>query len=143
MKKKHLTFLLFFYCMALLGGAYNLFIRISRNQKISEIFPLEMSSGVYFSLAYVFILLVFSLIVVMFGIRKNIPKIYLIYPIYYIIWYMAWVVLVPLSLSLYYDSTIITLEILDKLSKYEPVFYLMDIIFPLYVIIKLYKEKNP
>lgn len=140
--KRYLAFFLIFYTIAVFGGIYNLFARLNNNLKISETFPLEISGGVYFSLFYVFILLILSLVMVVVVVRKKFQKIYLVYPIYYLVWYVVWVVLVPLSLSLYYDSTIITLELLDELSKYDFIFYVVDIVFPFYIIIKLYKGKN-
>ena len=77
---------------------------------------------------------------------KKLKKINLIYPIYHIIWNISWLIIMPL-LTFYFCYNNYTplsekcvIENITNLQSYDIIFYLINIILPLYLLDKLYKK---
>lgn len=130
-----------FYIFVLLSGIYNLIIRLfGLPISIKELSYTEFTLNEYILGSIPIILFLLSIALVILIFIKKLPKYHLIYPIYYILFFVIWINLVTILILYYYGPYTIGLDILDRIQKYEVIFYFIDIIIPLYLLHKMYKK---
>lgn len=160
METKYRRLFTAYYFLSLLFGISGILILVSgKKMSYGTFFEIYESVGFsgfsplsYFLSAINVVIFLLSIILVVLICLKKIPKVLLIYPIYYVLRMVVWHLLLPslisrvcLSLSFSCLPTQIFetcyLEMRTVLAGYEIIFDFIDMILPAYFIYWLYKKK--
>ncbi len=146
MEKQYPKISVGYYVLMLFLGIYSLFFYFyNQNSFVDQYhsylligFSL-LSSLIFFLSAALFIL---SLILIFLIFKKKLSKISLILPSYYVFYYFVWSFLITLLISWQAGSLETSLLWVDKLSKFDVLFYVLNIILPSYFLYCIYKKNN-
>ena len=132
-----------FWTIAILSGRRMLFDKIYKAVSDGTL-NLSISSYIFSIIEIIALIMSIALIILIF--IKKLEKVNLIYPIYYIVWNIGWMIGLPL-IVLYFCynnypplSETCVLKNVVNLQGYDIIFYLINIILPLYLLDKLYKK---
>ncbi len=146
MKKKYFNIFRVYFFTILLLGIYSSFLYFYNRRSFIEDYNYFLLSGfsglstlTFFLSTAVFILSIFLIFLIL---RKKMPTSLLIIPIYFIFYYFIWSFLITLIVSLSVASFETNLVAIDKLSKLDILFYLLNIILPSYFLYHLHKHKK-
>jgi len=149
MKKKNKIFnsiknipklLLVYYILVILFGIYNLFMGIFYYHPLEKgiILTTNHWMTVFIQIPLFLILFILSIVIIIYTLKKRLSKLNLIYPIYFLI---LWIITPIISYSiLILYLPIMSFFILDLLVRFYIIFYIFDIIFPIYIINRLRKD---
>ena len=147
LKKTYVKLFMGYCLIVLLLALYNTFLVLSGVENFSQVYNSFLVSGFsvldYFVFSIGVIAFLLSVILVVLIYSKKLAKSYLVLPVYYIFYYFGWGFLLTLGIGLYYGSQIIAIEFTDQLSRYDIIFYVLNIVLSTYFLYKLYKENNP
>ena len=132
-----------FWTIAILSGRRMLFDKIYKAVSDGTL-NLSISSYIFSIIEIIALIMSIALIILIF--IKKLEKVNLIYPIYYIVWNIGWMIGLPL-IVLYFCynnytplSETCVLKNVVNLQGYDIIFYLINIILSLYLLDKLYKK---
>ena len=153
MNKKYKKLFTIYYILPILSGIFWTIIILSgRRMSFDKMYKAIANGTLNLSIfSYIFsiieiITLIMSIALIILIFIKKLKKINLIYPIYHIIWNISWLIIMPLlTFCFCYNnytplSEKCVIENITNLQSYDIIFYLINIILPLYLLDKLYKK---
>lgn len=125
-----------YYVLAILLGFYQAFIRlIYPIPTLIENMTKTPHWTEYFIIPVFFIMVILSIVIIILTFKKRLLKLNLIYPIYWLgLWFFT---LIINSFILLNYPLVTASSILSNISQFYTLFYIFDMIFPLYMINKL------
>ncbi|MFH1316407.1 MAG: hypothetical protein ABII01_02715 [Candidatus Woesearchaeota archaeon] len=156
--RNHTKYLALYYILAMITGLYGLFITLtSKKMDYGTYFKIVESEGVFSFNAFSLIVNIISILVLFISIitiiqalRGKIKKYHLIFPIYFILWSIMWFAIMPYVMSKNCVASTIDFEMyktcyvnkLNESLKFEIIFDIINTIFPLFFLYKLFKGKT-
>ena len=145
MERKYINIFRGYYIIILLLGGYSLFLYFYNQSNFIENYNSYLSFD-FSMLSYIIFLLsaalfISSLILIFLIFKKKLSKISLILPSYYVFYYFVWSFLITLLVSWQAGSLETSLLWVDKLSKFDVLFYVLNIILPSYFLYRIYNQK--
>ena len=148
-KQKFLKFFNVYYIFVLFLSLDSLYNHFSNPIKVSQAYFMKFSLITYLMFFISIIIVLMSIISIRISLKNNLKRITLIYPIYNILFFVVWLTLIPISIYLYYihSPVEVSLSLIDNISRYDYFSYFFDIIFSVYMLVKVNKSlqifKNP
>ena len=137
--KNYTVFFTIYYTLILVASLYDIYAIFHSGYKLSEAFYMKTFSLItYFFVFIDYIIILLSIIFLILIYKRKLPKFYLIYPIYKILFHLIFIIIIPTWILLYYPENI-ALNILDNLSWYHIFFYFFDVGFSIFAFFKLNK----
>ena len=148
-KQKFLKFFNVYYILVLFLGLDSLYNHFSNPIKVSQAYFMRFNLITYLMFFISIIIVLLSIISIRISLKYKLKRITLIYPIYNIIFFVVWLTLIPILIYLYYihSPVEVSLSLIDNISRYDYFSYFFDIIFSVYMLVKVNKSlqifKNP
>lgn len=141
MERNMKIFLKTYFIIVLFLGLYNFITYIVGNDFI-ESYNEYLVSGVtiltYFISLVAFIVFILSIVLIIFILKKGLPKLYLILPIFFIFYYIIWSSVITLIVGYIHLGN--HLNAINELAKYDIIFYVVEIILAIYFIVFIMKK---
>jgi hypothetical protein len=126
--------------MILLIGLYSLITSLYSSVNFISIYFMKETLIMYLILFIPLILIILSIFSIFYIIKRRYSRILLIYPIYFLIYVFGWLVLIP-SIVGYFVPLNESLNILEFISKFDVLFYVVDILFSVFILYKIHTDK--
>ena len=127
-----------YYAVIIFLGLYSTYLVLVRKSSFLMQYQSFMASGVS-PMGYLITILsalsfIMSIVFIVIILRNQMPRIHVVCPVYYVFYYAVWSFLTPLVIALIFNPFNSVLELNSFLSKYDVVFYVLNIIIPGYLL---------
>ena len=144
LNQTYVKFFVTYYILIILFAGYNLYAHFFSSNNLDQLINAGLPPSAYVVAGAASIIALFSIAIIYIVLKKKLSKTHMIYPFYNLfVFNILWVIIMPFLIASYIRDYNIVMQIFAKSTKIDVLFYLFDIGFALFMLLKLcWKDKN-